>query len=122
MVHHRCVVLSESMINRVNTYGFYALILFYMGYAWWFISSVISPDKSLFEILLMPTVAAVVNGFIVYPFCTSICGRIENFVLNFKHKMYLLWLWKIATFASWIIALYELFVIVFGLILAAAFS
>lgn len=122
MARHRSVVLSKSTMNRVNTCGFYALILFYTGYAWWFMWSFIGSNKSLFEILLIPTIAAVINGFIVYPFCVSICGRTENFVLNFKHKIYLLWSWKITTFVSWIIALYELFVIAFGLILTVAFS
>jgi hypothetical protein len=112
--------MNPTFKRQLKDVTFYSLILLFAGYVWWVLFGIFkwNSNTSTAEAITLAFLCSAVNGIVSMPFFISIFRKSKNIITilqNFKIK-YLITFWKISIVTSYIVVLYELNIIIIGLL------
>jgi heptaprenylglyceryl phosphate synthase len=112
------------MKNKTKDIIFYGGFLLFILYAWWILFNIFKwdADKTSIQIIFFTAILSIANAVLAFPFFMSVSRKSNDFTIglqkyNVKH---LPMAWKISIVMSYVIVLYELNIVVIGLLLTAA--
>ena len=112
------------MKNNTKNVIFYGGFALFILYAWWILFSIFKwdADKTRTQIIFFTGVLAISNAILAFPFFMSISRKSKDFTtsLNKYNIKHLLMVWKISVLISYVIVLYELNIVIIGLLLTVA--
>ena len=114
------IKMNPVLKHQIYSAMFYGLILLFTGYVWWVLFGIFkwNSNTSTEEAIALAFLCSVGNGIVSLPFFISISRKSKTIITilqNFKIK-YLTVFWKISTVVSYIVVLYELNIIIIGLL------